>query len=306
MELLESKDSKPEIVSTEDGWTNVIISSTYLDFLEECATKYQYGGEMGLISAVNVPIYFIEGTIGHAGLAHHYSRIYENLSLPEDKRTPYSQIMDEAMGVMLVESANHTIPTENVENIRTSYQQYATHYFHDSWVPLLVPEGEFTKVLFESPELKLRIIFQGKIDLFVRDAQTNESFPVDHKFLGQKTIYPRLSNQALGYGWATDSSIFVINKVGKQKSLPPQEKFERQIITITPEHITKWIEKTINNVLEYLTYKAKGYIPKKYAQCSNRGIKCAFYDVCDQPESSREDILRIAYKVNKEYHMGRE
>ena len=262
---------------------------------------------MNLVSAISSPSYFSEGTLGHRALENHYKRIIENREKEEKDKIPYNLIIEQGRDVILTGAVEFDLPAETIEHLRNVYQQYAIYYKDDPWIPVAV-EGEFSKVLAEIPELDTTITFLGKIDLIVENPQAGEGivFPVDHKFVAQKTEYSRRSNQVIGYSWATDSNTLIINKVGKQKTLPPAEKFQRQILTVTPETIEEWKEQVIHKILEYEAYKESGFIPKRLSQCSNRGVKCMFYEICDSSQEMREGKLGILFKKNTSYHMGRE
>lgn len=172
-------------------------------------------------------------------------------------------------------------------------KQYLDFYKNDFWEPL---EIEIVKgdILYEDDEI--RILWKSKLDSIFN---TNQFIiPMDHKTMKQNRDNVSLNNQFIGQCLVTKSPRMVINKVGFQKTLPPEEKFKREFITYSPSRLLEWQSQILPHYAHLLVnYTEMGYFPPNFTSCETKYGKCAFINVCSGNEDDRERLLKESFMV---------
>lgn len=176
-------------------------------------------------------------------------------------------------------------------------EQYFDFYKNDHWIPLEV-EIVKQKLLYQDDEI--RILWKAKLDL-VSDTN-NGIFPVDHKTMQQNRPTVSLNNQFIGQCIITNTRTVIINKIGFQKSLKPEEKFIRASISYSPDRLLEWQ----STILPYwaktlLMYEESGYFPPRLTNCKNEYGFCAFYKVCEADPDMREEVLKQNFVVGPKW-----
>lgn len=187
-----------------------------------------------------------------------------------------------------------SLPDEEVQEVIFHFIEYCKHYVHDSWHPLAV-EGVGSRVLFESPEIK--IIYTVKIDMIAE--QGNLIMPWDHKSSRRRSDPRSLSNQFMGYCWTLDMLHIMVNKIGFQKSLKPQERFQREIITYSRPRLEEWRLNSIWWIKRLLFAIETNEWPMTLTSCEGKFAPCLFDDICDADPGSRLHIIDTKYKVGE-------
>jgi hypothetical protein len=169
--------------------------------------------------------------------------------------------------------------------------QYLVRWTSDAWTPL---HSEHTKgeVIFENEFL--RVLWKAKFDLIV---DTNQQIlSIDHKTMKQKRDSLSLNNQFMGQCILMKSRNMVINKIGFQTSLKPQEKFERAMMSYSKARLDEW-----QNVIvpywanEMIKYSQTSYWPPNFTHCENKYGKCAFNEVCASDPGMREETMKLHF-----------
>jgi len=176
--------------------------------------------------------------------------------------------------------------------------QYFMHYRGDHWVPLEV-EVVKSKILYEDSEV--RILWKAKLDLV---ADTNQGiYPTDHKTMKQRRNTLSLNNQFKGQCLVENTRSVMINKVGFQKSLKPEEKFERKPVSYSAPRLLEWQ----GTILPYyakllMMYAETGYWPPNYNNCEGKYGNCGFVPVCEADPDMRETEIKKLFIIGPEWN----
>lgn len=184
------------------------------------------------------------------------------------------------------------IDTEVSTEILHQFSAYTSHYRYDSWRPLAVEEVG-TKVIHESEELK--ILYNFKIDLVAE--QGNLIAPFDHKTSSRRGSVSSLSNQFIGYCFGLGVNNIIVNKIGFQKTLSPQDRFQRFILTIDDARIDEWLDNTLFWCGKILECQETGQWPRNYTSC-DKYSGCLYMPICEATPESRE------MKIERDYVIG--
>lgn len=169
--------------------------------------------------------------------------------------------------------------------------QYLAHYRNDSWIPLA---SEHTKgeVIFENDSL--RILWKAKFDLIV---DTNQFIlPIDHKTMKQRRDSLSLNNQFMGQCILTKSRNMIVNKIGFQTSLKPEQKFERAMMSYSKNRLDEWQNKIVPYWAGVLIrHSTEGIWPPNFTHCENKYGFCQFKEVCSADENMREEVKKLNF-----------
>lgn len=177
--------------------------------------------------------------------------------------------------------------------------QYVQFYRNDHWVPLEV-EVVKGKILYEDDEV--RILWKAKLDWVV---DTNQGiFPVDHKTMKQRRNTNSMNNQFMGQCLVMETRQVIINKVGWQTSLKPEEKFIRTPIPYSAARLFEWQSETLPYYAKLLLmYAETGHFPPNFTNCETKYGNCNFYeDVCSADPSMREENIKLHFYVGPEWN----
>lgn len=178
-------------------------------------------------------------------------------------------------------------------------EEYAKFYRNEHWVPLEV-EIVKGKVLYEDDEM--RVMWKSKFDLIT---DTNQGiYPVDHKTMKQRRDTNSMNNQFIGQCILAGTNAVVINKIGFQKSLKPEEKFMRAIIPYSNNRLIEWQSHTLPYYARMMvTYAEMGFWPRNFTNCEGKYGNCAFYEtVCGLDPDLREDGLKQNFIVGPKWN----
>jgi hypothetical protein len=177
-------------------------------------------------------------------------------------------------------------------------EQYFIFYRNDHWVPLEVEvvKGE---VLYEDDEI--RILWKAKLDLTV---DTNQGiYPEDHKTMKQNRDTVSMNNQFIGQCLIMKTRNVIINKVGFQKTLKPEEKFKRIMVPYSAPRLLEWQSETLPYYGKLLLmYAETGHFPPNFDHCETKFGKCNFLKVCESDPAMREEEIKKLFFVGPEWN----
>lgn len=265
---------------------NVIIDSSVMNTFEKCPTlmKYQYIDNLRLKGVKSKALE--KGDLFHVGAKYYYRAKKENKDWSECVKIGTAKILRYAPTLSL--------EAKEIEDVSTTFLSYCEFYRFEKWTILEV-ERPFRIVIYEDNEL--RIIFQGKIDLIVDTGQM--ICPVDHKTESRRSEPIALSEQFLGYTYASKSSGLIVNKVGFQASLKAEEKYYRKLLSYDDDILNEWRDEFVFKVRELINYAEIDFFPHRYTSCQDKYGICIFHDVCKTPQVARDGKLKQLFEVGE-------
>ena len=280
------------------------IDSQILNSFQSCARKMRYQFKDNV-----QPIEKAEA-LESGDLMHKMLEIYYSLGLdvfnyetevwkeiidagftPPEKRNFFS-VKEFAVKIGRFYSSRMTLPIEDVEETIYQFNEYCEYYQHDSWHALAVEEVG-SKILFENEELK--IIYNFKVDLVAEQGKIIA--PFDHKTARRRSEPSSLSNQFIGYCYGLGLNNIVINKIGFQKTLTPQQRFNRFILTIDDARIKEWITNTIHWCARLIESEESNVYPMNLTSC-DKYSGCIYSRLCESDPESR------LFKIERDFKIG--
>ncbi len=191
-------------------------------------------------------------------------------------------------------------PIEDSQYAIDTCQQYFDFRANDHWIPLEV-EVVKGKILYEDDEV--RILWKSKFDLMT---DTNQGIlPVDHKTMKQRRDTVSLNNQFIGQCLIAGTRNVIINKIGFQTSLKPEEKFTRAVISYSADRLLEWQSETLPYYAKLLLmYQESGHFPPNFTHCESKFGKCQFIHVCEADRGMREEEIRNSFVMGEKWDPG--
>jgi hypothetical protein len=262
------------------------MDSQILNRVCECPRKASLFLVMGYKPAIQDDDISI-GSLVHLGLECHYKEIQKG-------ELSYDAIVEKAIELMRKETLTSDISVEDSESVIKTYLEYSQFRRGESWRPIEV-EQPFSKVLFESDEIML--LYEGVIDLVFEDIEIDLGI-ADHKKQKQDRQVSMSPNQFKGYSCALGIRNVVVNKIGFQKTLPPERKFNRVVLSYPKELIYEWERTAIYHGLRYAHFLEIGEFPPNFNSCDlYKG--CMFRRVCNATPEVRMHILNTEYRIGE-------
>jgi hypothetical protein len=177
-------------------------------------------------------------------------------------------------------------------------EQYFEFYKNDPWVIL---EAEIVKgrILYEDDNI--RILWKAKLDEVV---DTNQGiFPVDTKTEKQRRPSINLNNQFMGQCHVMQTRSMIVDHIGFQTSLKPEEKFRRSMRNYSADLLLEWQSETLPAAAyKLLEMNESNYWPPNYTHCENKYGNCPFIEVCGSDRNMREEVIRVNFVKGLEWN----
>lgn len=206
------------------------------------------------------------------------------------------------------------IDSETAANVLYQFKEYCQYYNNDPWLTLAVEEVG-SKVLFENSELK--IIYSGKIDRLVEQGSIRA--PMDHKSSERRGDVSSMSNQFIGYCFLLGTNHIIIDKIGFQKTLKPNERFQRFILNIDDGRIAEWVLNATKIIILHLatnehdTMEAMNYFsmylnlkdsPIMNLTSCDKYSGCIYRNICESNPEGREWTKERDFVVRESWDVG--
>lgn len=200
-------------------------------------------------------------------------------------------------------------------HLTRKFIEYCGYYKAESIIPVATEQrGAFSKILYE--DAHHLFIYEGKPDWIGKpDWRTKTLHWMDHKstmvFGNQLHGF---TNQFLGYSWALECKVGVINHFGLMKTASPEKSFYRQPIEHSAADVKDWVDSAVTTCFEIirarelwememgrgLTIPTNLSYSKRRASCETKYGLCLFHKLCDTQSLYKIDQLkRMDYKVKE-------
>jgi hypothetical protein len=189
---------------------------------------------------------------------------------------------------------------EEVEAVSYQFQEYIKFYKDDPWSTLAVEEVGSKELFCDD---SVHIIYDFKID---RLAQRGDIIaPWDYKTSKKRSEVSSLSNQFIGYAWGTDSSYVVVDKIGFQKTLSPQERFQRILLSYDAERIEEWRQNSIHWALIYLDMLENQSAGHMNLTSCDKYSGCIYRSICEKSTSNRQWVIDRDFQAGEPWDVAK-
>lgn len=290
---------------------NVVLDATVMTHLMECErlTEFQFIHNLVPINGKSNSLEI--GSLLHKMLEAYYKNIRDGF--PRANAVSYGLAMgddfilhgDDGTGLKNTGPENTKHKNGSLDRIgynyvKNTFQQYTDFYTNDSWIPIEVEKVKGEQI-YEDDEI--RLLWKAKFDLIVDT--NNGILSVDHKSMRQKRNTLSLNNQFMGQCILLKTRNVVINKIGFQQSLKPEEKFTRHVISYSASRLTEWLGIAAYYGKYLVSLNETGYYPPRFSHC-DKYFGCSFKDVCESDLNMREETIRQKFMKGDSWEISDE
>ena len=129
--------------------------------------------------------------------------------------------------------------------------------------------------------------------------------PVDYKTMKQRKNVLSLNNQFRGQAILTKARTVIIEKIGWQATLKPEEKFTRQPISFSAAILAEQIETIVYYAKTLIALKETGYYPQRFTFCDKWG-GCMYRNICENDPNHRQAIMDEKFMVTEQWDPANE
>ena len=277
----------------------IAIDATKLNTLQLCARKYNWVFKESR-SPLNKPDYLERGSLIHEML-HYYYVMRRSRSRWIQNGKNHDDVVKICLRIGEHCAIKMQLDVEDVQETMFQFGEYCKHYENDGWDRVLAVEQVGSFVLYEDENIC--IIYEVKPDL-VLQLDNNLIMPVDHKTAKQRKEPSGLANQFMGYCVALKCNNININKIGFQKTLKPNERFQRYTISYADDVLQEWKENTVYWVKQLLRHIDEDYWPANFTSC-DKYAGCVFQHTCIKERIAREYELMKSFEIAEHWDVGR-
>lgn len=275
--------------------TNIIMDSQILSSLMSCGRMTNWTFNEDLQSKGGKSISLEMGSIVHCYLENKYNKQIQGMKKAEAIAYGMTAAMEYSKSDEVTNSTK-----EDIGLALGTCIDYENYYKNDVWTPL---EAETVKGVQVYEDDKIRVMWKAKYDLIVDTGQL--VLPCDHKTMKQRRDTLDLNNQFMGQCVIMGTRRMIVNKIGFQKSLPPEQKFTRVIMNYTEDRLKEWS----TEIVPYWAYKLveytnSGYWPPNFTHCENKYGFCRFKVVCELNRNMREETLKLEFVKGKKWDIS--
>src|SRR5665213_2726039 len=262
-----------------------------------CGRKTNYFSNLNLRPIEGAASYFDYGELGHY-LFRIYYEDRKNGGLHEASR---DHAEDEARSFY---TQNLNLEVSECEAAITTAMTNLDYWQNDGWKPILV-EQPFAIEIFKDEDLVwpdeskgLRLVADGVIDLII--AKENEEIIVDHKFISRNKEPDKLSYQFMLYCLTHGKNKVIINHVGKQKTLKPNEKYTRHIRHYSNDLLSEFHAETVTKVIRWIKDDQDGIYLPEFTSC-DKYAGCQYRRICETEPKMRQSIIEMYFKTGESW-----
>lgn len=299
----------------------LIVDNSTIEQLQTCPRSWLFKYGLRRIAAIPAPGRNF-GSCIHEGLAARYTRYAEHQPPLEDVS------VEVAMRAYMTANPPPENDFRTLDHALTVTRVYNEVYGNEAFKILAIPAGPLVEKSFLLPIGQvegINICYAGKIDLGVRD--TTGLWVIDHKtafqFGQQFEKEMAMDTGQLGYCWAF-SQIFgqrplgyitnairvrkpgrKLDELGNINQTAPVDKtdFNRLLTVVTQEKLDEFVE----TVHDWARFLIRCHNDQRFPRTSGKkgcvakyGV-CEYYDVCNAPKETRENLLASSLFMDNEW-----
>lgn len=235
-----------------------------------------------------------KGDLIHQMFAHYYRGKKEGHT---EQMESHATLIAGAIAKARDASVGMALSQATVEEDVKQFKDNILYWQRDGW-KILEVEQPFSKVLYERPDTPeregIRILYEGIIDLVVEHPSPYGIYIVDHKTASRRGTPMKLSNQFMGYCWALGIGQVIVNRVGFQKTLGAEERFQRIFLSYERELLREWVQQAVYWAHVLVGYIDQNYFPPNFTSC-DKYSGCIFQQVCGTIPAVRDFKLQSFY-----------
>lgn len=164
--------------------------------------------------------------------------------------------------------------------IGSRLMQYFEKYRNENYKIITVEKG-FSKVLYEDNHVLF--VYEGRPDLVVDFGKKFGHGPIDHKSESRRFDLYTFQNQFMGYCWAMDATLGLINYIGLQTDGKDGDVLRRETFNFTQPQLEQWKEDTI----KWYHRIMRSIVSKSFTRswnCEGKYSICQYHKICEQPK----------------------
>lgn len=265
---------------------NVILDSQIITTLQGCDRKADFRFNHSL-----VPIRGKSKSLEKGSLVHEFLEAFYR-SLKDGVSRSIAESNGHIAGEAFIKEMKNT-PIEEAMDALEVCHKYLKHRRNDSWKVIDVECGR-GEVVYEDDEI--RVLYKVKYDLIVDTSQ--EMFPVDHKSMSRNGETLDLNNQFMGQCLLMKTRKMMINKIGFQKSLKPDEQFVRVFMNYSADRLAEFVELIGYYAKVMINNTETGYWPPRFTSC-DKFFGCEYKHVCQGDRLDRNRLLKEQFVVSE-------
>ena len=284
-----------------------IIDNSALEKFQNCPRDFEYSHlRKRALAAERAGRNF--GSAIHVGLAVRYRH--------GGNGVPDADVRSVAESQMLVHFENNPQPADDFRNydhacktLSAYYEQYPSESFNILKNSKDDPMVESTFLLHLGEVQGVPIAYAGKIDLGIANNDGTWSFDTKTTFqFGQGFDDDMAMNGGqLGYCWALGQLLgrpangYIINAIRVRRPKKSDEytgtapvdgtDFKRLPFFVTPDALDEWKADTLAMVSDIFWMHDRSFYPRHRKHCVGKYGRCDFYECCNVPRASRENVL---------------
>jgi hypothetical protein len=175
-------------------------------------------------------------------------------------------------------------------------EQYFDHYRNISYT-IVAAEEVRQQIIYEDDDIV--VLWKAKFDAILD--MNNGFVSCDYKTMKQRRETTSNNNQFMGQCVLVQSSQVMIDKIGFQTSLKPEEKFERVLIPYSADRLAEWRFEIVPHYANMLVaYSQVNHFPPNFTHCENKYAICEYHrenlgNICGTDRNLRETAINLYF-----------
>ena len=295
--------------------TNIAMDATIMSTLMSCPRLVDYRFNKQLQAKGGKSNSLECGSLAHVILEHYNRAIIHGASRVEAIDIGYKfgsiyvmggePAIDRALNKPVIEPDEPMLNTPEESDkynigwrwVFTTMEQYFEYWKNDSFTTIAAEEvrGE---IIYQDDEL--RVLWKAKYDKIIDTP--NGIIGADYKTMKQRRDTMKLNAQFMGQCILLKSRSVMIDKIGFQTSLKPEEKFTRSLISYSADALSEFCNDIVPHYAHMIAaYAEADHWPPNFTHCENKFGKCNMYEVCESDRGMRDELIQINFIKGKKW-----